>query len=155
MYYLFGNTNWLLTTRLSTCCNPLLNHNLLHTYIDRSVLLFAIRPSRDNLVALASPSWSAVEDYNNLTALIMIAYHKICYKMIWYYKTSYIITLTLSLTIFYISIRLYILIFNLSIREASVVWRFFLAQLEFGFSFCPFKWSLSDSFCLSSGLIGS
>ena len=29
------------------------------------VLLFAIRPSRDNLVALASPPWSAVKNYNN------------------------------------------------------------------------------------------
>ena len=34
-------------------------------YIHRSVLLFAIRPSRDNLVAVASPPWSAVKDYNN------------------------------------------------------------------------------------------
>ena len=32
-------------------------------YIHRLLLLFAICPSRDNLVELASPPWSAVEDY--------------------------------------------------------------------------------------------
>ena len=64
-------------------CRHAVNRYLITIYyIHRSVLLFAIRPSRDNLVALASPPWSAVKD---------------C--------------------------------------EASVGWRFFLAQLEFGFSF--------------------
>ena len=67
--------------------------------------------------------YTIIFEPHNLTALIIIAYHKICYKMIWYYKTSYIITLTLSLTIFYISIRLYILIFNLFFKIPITIQR--------------------------------
>ena len=39
MYYLFRNTNWSLTNRLSTCCKSLLNHNLLHIQISISFVL--------------------------------------------------------------------------------------------------------------------